>query len=82
MKPTDKNFKAVDDAKWTYFEDWAIKAFQKHIDHFNYTESLYFKLVAENHLSLCRDSDYFCEALINIDAEKRRLCFKITRFIS
>jgi hypothetical protein len=70
MKPTDKNFKAVDDAKWTYFEDWAIKAFQKHIDHFNYTESLYFKLVAENHLSLCRDSDYFCEALINIDERK------------
>ena len=70
MKGTDKNFKAVDDAKWTYFEDWAIKAFQKHIDHFNYTKSLYFKLVAENHMTLCRDSDFFCDVLINIDERK------------
>ena len=66
MKPTEKNLKAVDGKQWTYFENWAIEAFQNYIGELGYVEDLYFKLVAENHTKLCDRNDGFCDALITM----------------
>ena len=68
FKVTEKTEKAVKGDNWTYFEDWARKEFQKHLESKGIEQELFDRLSANVHARNIDRLDRYCEAFIELNS--------------
>ncbi len=68
FKVTEKTEKAVKGDNWTYFEDWARKEFQKHLESKGIEQELFDRLSANVHVRNIDRLDRYCEAFIELNS--------------